>query len=156
MLQAGQHVVVVSFHAAQFKGFAVECIIQLQHTGSAVRLAHIRFQHTVCLNVAAVFFLLPGCHTAAQPVQDLFFQCIAGKLLHLHQLQVDGCHMGAALRFDVHHAGQIEHQQSLPHGRAADAQLFGQLPVIQRITGLQLHRDDPAADRLVCRFARTQ
>ena len=134
----------------------MECIIQLQHTGSAVRLAHIRFQHTVCLNVAAVFFLLPGCHTAAQPVQDLFFQCIAGKLLHLHQLQVDGCHMGAALRFDVHHAGQIEHQQSLPHGRAADAQLFGQLPVIQRITGLQLHRDDPAADRLVCRFARTQ
>ena len=36
------------------------------------------------------------------------------------------------------------------------SQLFGQLPVIQRITGLQLHRADPAADRLVCRFARTQ
>ena len=126
----------------------MECIIQLQHTGSAVRLAHIRFQHTVCLNVAAVFFLLPGCHMAAQPVQDLFFQCIAGKLLHLHQLQVDGCHMGAALGFDGDHMGDVE--------RAADAQLFGQLPVIQRITGLQLHRDDPAADRLVCRFARTQ
>ena len=156
MLQAGKHIVIVRRHPDQLKGSAVERIVQLQQPGGTVRLGQICFQHAVVLDVPAVFRFLLGRHMAAQPVQDLLFQRKAGKLLHFHQPQIDGCHMGPALRLDVHHAGQIEHQQCFPHGGAADAKLLCQFTVIQRVAGLELHGDDPAAEGLVGHFARTQ
>ena len=36
-----------------------------------------------------------------------------------------------------------------PHGGAADAQLLGQLPVVQLVAGLEVHGDDAAADGLI-------
>ncbi len=85
-------------------------------------------------------------------VQDLFFQREAGELLHLHQLEVDGRHIGTALGLDGDHVGDVEHDQRFPHGSPADAQLLGQFMVVQFITGFQFHGDDPAADGLIGRF----
>ena len=51
-------------------------------------------------------------------------------------MQVDGCHMGAALGLDGHHMRIVQQDQRFPHGGAADAQLLGQLPVVQRSPGL--------------------
>ena len=44
--------------------------------------------------------------------------------------------MGAALGLDDHHVGDVQHDEGFPHGGAADAQLLGQLPVVQRSPGL--------------------
>ena len=156
MLQLGEHVVVVVLHAADLKGAAVEGVVQLQHPSRAAGLAKVCLQRAVIVDAAAIICDLLLGQPAAQPVEHLFFQRIARELFHLHQLQIDGCHMGAALGLDVHHAGYVQHEQRFPHGGAADAQFFRQLPVVQRVAGLELHGNDPAANGLVGRFARTE
>ena len=156
MLQLTQHVVKMRLHAGDLKGLAVELVVQFQQAGLPVRLGQVGFQQAVVLNDLPVLLLLLLCQAAAHPVQDLFFQRKAGKLLQLHPLQVDGSHMGTALRLDVHHVGNVEHDQRLPHGGAADAHLLRKFPVVHGVAGLQLHGDDPAADGLIRLFPRTQ
>ena len=149
VLKGGKHVVKVSLHAAELKGAAVEGVVQIQHPGLAVLGLRVAFQHTVLLDQQPVGSLLLAGQAAPDPVQKLFFQREARKLLHLHQLQINGSHIGAALGLDGHHVGNVEHDQCLPHGGAADAQFLGQLVVVQFIPGFELHGDDPAADGFV-------
>ena len=79
MLQAGQHVVKMVLHAAQLKGAAVECIVQLQQPHLAVRLLRGGggLQHPVGLDELAVARLLLRGQAAAHPGQDLLFQRVA-------------------------------------------------------------------------------
>ena len=77
MLQAGQHVVKMVLHAAQLKGAAVECIVQLQQPHLTVRLLRGGLQHPVGLDELAVARLLLRGQAAAHPGQDLLFQRIA-------------------------------------------------------------------------------
>ena len=62
--------------------------------------------------------------------------------------------MGAALGLDGHHMRIVQQDQRFPHGGAADAQLLGQLPVVQRVAGLELHGDDAAAHRVIRQIPR--
>ena len=156
VLQLAEHMVKMCFHAGDLKRLAVELVVQLQQAGLPVRLGLVGLQQAVVLNDLPVLLLLLVGQMAAHAVQNLFFQGEAGKLLQLHPLQVDGCHMGTALRLDVHHVGNVEHDQCLPHGGAADAHLLRKLPVVQGVAGLQLHGDDPASDGLIRLFPRTQ
>ena len=156
MLQLAQHVVKMLFHAGDLKGLAVELIVQFQQAGLAAGLSQVRLQQAVVLNDLPVLLLLLVGQASAHAVQDLFFKGEAGKLLQLHPLQIDGRHMGTALGFDVHHVGNVEHDQRLPHGGAADAHLLRKFPVVQGVARLQLHGDDPASDGLIRLFPRTQ
>ena len=87
----------MSLHAAELKGAAVEGVVQIQHPGLAVLGLRVAFQHTVLLDQQPVGSLLLAGQAAPDPVQKLFFQREARKLLHLHQLQINGSHIGAAL-----------------------------------------------------------
>ena len=126
----------VLLHAAQLKGPAVEGVVEVEHPRFPVFGGGVALQLAVALKVESVGGLLLGGQTAPDAVQDLLFQREAGELLHFHQLEVDGGHMGAALGLDDHHVGDVEHDERLPHGGAADAQLLRQLPVVQFVAGL--------------------
>ena len=139
----------VLLHAAELKGPAVEGVVEVEHPGLPVFGVGVALQLAVALEVEPVGGFLLGSQTAPDAVQDLFFQREAGELLHLHQLEVDGGHMGAALGLDVHHMRIVQQDQRFPHGGAADAQLLGQLPVVQLVAGLEVHRNDAAADGLI-------
>ena len=140
----------VRLHAAQLERAAVEGVVKFQHPGLAVLGTGVALQHTVLLNEQAVSPLLLAGQPPADVVQDLLFQRIARKLLHLHERQVDGGNIGAALRLDSDHVSNVEHDQCLPHGGAADAHLLRQCMVIELIAGLEFHCNDTAADGLVC------
>ena len=142
-------------HAAQSKSHPVERVVQIQHPDLPALGPGLPLQLAVALDIKAVGLLLFRGQGAADAVEHLFFQREAGKLLHLHQLEVDGGHMGAALGFDRDHVRDVEHDERFPHGGAADAQLLGQLPVVQLVAGFELHCNDPAPDGLVSHFACT-
>ena len=142
-------------HAAELEGPAVEGVVEVEHPGLPVFGVGVALQLAVALEVEPVGGFLLGSQTAPDAVQDLFFQREAGELLHLHQLEVDGGHMGAALGFDRDHVRDVEHDERFPHGGAADAQLLGQLTVVQLVAGFELHCNDPAPDGLVSHFACT-
>ena len=155
VLEGGEHMVEVILHAAEGKGHAVEGVVEVQHPGLPALGGGLVFQLAVQLNELAVGGLLLGGDVAADAVEHLFFQRVAGKLLHLHQLEVDGGHMGAALGLDGDHVGDVEHDEGFPHGGAADAQLLRQFPVVELVAGLEFHGDDPAADGLIGHLACT-
>ena len=156
VLQLAEHMVKMCFHAGDLKRLAVELVVQLQQAGLPVRLGLVGLQQAVVLNDLPVLLLLLVGQMAAHAVQDLFFKGKTGKLLQLHPLQVDRSHMGAALGLDVHHVGNVEHDQRFPHRGTADAHLLRKLPVVQGVAGLQLHGDDPASDGLIRLFPCTQ
>ena len=123
----------------------------IQHPGLPVFGVGVALQLAVALEVEPIGGFLLGSQTAPDAVQNLFFQREAGELLHLHQLEVDGqATWSAALGLDDHHVGDVESMMRASRmGGAADAQLLGRLPVVQLVAGLELHRDDAAADGLI-------
>ena len=145
----------VLLHAAELEGPAVEGIVEVKHPGLPVFGVGVALQLAVALEVEPVGGFLLGSQTAPDAVQDLFFQREAGELLHLHQLEVDGGHMGAALGRDDHHVGNVQHDEGFPHGGAADAELLRQLMIVEFIAGFQFHCNDTAADGLVCSLSCT-
>ena len=133
----------------------MEGVVEIQHPGLAVLGTGVALQHAVPLDEQPVGRLLLAGQAAADAVQDLLLQGIAGKLLHLHQLQVDGGNVCTALRLDGDHVGDVEHDERFPHGGAADAELLRQLMIVEFIAGFQFHCNDTAADGLVCSLSCT-
>ena len=129
----------------------MEGVVQLEEPGLPVRPVGAQIE-SVDLQVLPVAPHRLAGHAGDGPEDHLLLQHHAAELLHLHDLGVDGGHVGAALGPDHHQVRQPQGDDGLMDGGAAHLHLLGQRLVVENVVGLQFKIQNTGAQLLMRPF----